>query len=206
MKGMSSLTGSSPFGLARRRVGFDESVADVGAAAVRTIIAKPRNKGFYIYPGDSTVWTNPFEATKGSHEFLVDGALQLDARAGGREHVTVIDTGVDYNHPDLDDNMWINPDDPDLFVQSNDGGANVTRDGGQTWSTQQNQPTAELYDVMVDNQYPYRLYGSQQDNSTIMVPSNRPEESAPGGHTGYWMDRQVHDILYEDVLREFREG
>jgi hypothetical protein len=64
--------------------------ADVGAVAVRTIIAKPRNEGFYIYPGESTVWTNPFEASGGSHEFLADGALQQDARAGFHFYATGI--------------------------------------------------------------------------------------------------------------------
>jgi photosystem II stability/assembly factor-like uncharacterized protein len=71
--------------------------------------------------------------------------------------------------------MWINPENPDLFIQSNDGGANVTFNGGQTWSTQFNQPTAEIYQVEVDNQYPYWLYGGQQDNySTVAVPSMPP--------------------------------
>ena len=64
--------------------------ADVGSIAVRTIIAKPRNEDFYIYPGESKAWTNPFEATKGNHEFLVDGALQLDARAGFHFYATGI--------------------------------------------------------------------------------------------------------------------
>ncbi len=71
--------------------------------------------------------------------------------------------------------MWINPEDPDLFVQANDGGANVTHNGGKTWSTQFNQPTAELYQVEVDDQYPYWLYAGQQDNwTTIAVPSRAP--------------------------------
>ncbi len=77
-------------------------------------------------------------------------------------------------HGDSHD-MWINPEDPDLFVQANDGGANVTFNGGETWSTQFNQPTAELYQVEVDDQYPYWLYAGQQDNwSTIAVPSRAP--------------------------------
>ncbi len=68
--------------------------------------------------------------------------------------------------------MWINPNNPDLFIQSNDGGATVTHNGGKTWSTQFNQPTAELYQVEVDDQYPYWLYAGQQDNyTTIAVPS-----------------------------------
>jgi photosystem II stability/assembly factor-like uncharacterized protein len=71
--------------------------------------------------------------------------------------------------------MWINPENTSLFIQSNDGGANVTHNGGETWSTQFNQPTAEIYQVEVDNQYPYWLYGGQQDNySTVSVPSMPP--------------------------------
>ena len=71
--------------------------------------------------------------------------------------------------------MWINPENPDLFIQANDGGANVTFNGGKTWSTQFNQTTAEIYQVEVDDQYPYWLYGGQQDNySTVSVPSNAP--------------------------------
>jgi len=81
--------------------------------------------------------------------------------------------------------MWINPNDPDIYVQSNDGGANVTRDGGSTWSTQNNQPTAEIYQVAVDDQFPYWVYGGQQDNSTIMLPS-LPPYSPSIGPMGFW--------------------
>ena len=71
--------------------------------------------------------------------------------------------------------IWINPNNPDLFIQANDGGANVTHNGGKTWSSQFNQPTAELYQVEVDDQYPYWLYAGQQDNyTTIAVPSFPP--------------------------------
>ena len=81
--------------------------------------------------------------------------------------------------------MWINPDNPDIFIQSNDGGANVTVDGGRNWSSQLNQPTAELYQVNVDDQFPYWLYAGQQDNTTIAVPSIPPFRN-PGGQTSYW--------------------
>jgi photosystem II stability/assembly factor-like uncharacterized protein len=67
--------------------------------------------------------------------------------------------------------LWINPDDPDIMVEGDDGGATVTLNGGRSWSTQRNQPTAELYRVTVDEQFPYRIYGAQQDNSTVSVPS-----------------------------------
>ncbi len=76
-------------------------------------------------------------------------------------------------HEDNHD-MWINPENPDLFIQGNDGGANVTHNGGKTWSTQFNQPTAELYTVEVDDQYPYWLYAGQQDNSTTIAAPSMP--------------------------------
>ncbi|MFB6273910.1 MAG: WD40/YVTN/BNR-like repeat-containing protein, partial [Salinibacter sp.] len=67
--------------------------------------------------------------------------------------------------------LWINPEDPDRMVLGNDGGAQVTVDGAETWSTYMNQPTAEMYSVTVDDEFPYRVYGPQQDNSTIRLPS-----------------------------------
>ena len=66
------------------------------------------------------------------------------------------------------------PDNPEIFIQSNDGGANVTLNGGRSWSTIYNQPTAEIYQIAVDNQFPYRVYGAQQDNSTLIAPSLPP--------------------------------
>lgn len=81
--------------------------------------------------------------------------------------------------------MWIDPTDTDVWIQSNDGGANVTRDGGRTWSTQHNQATAELYQVHTDDRFPYWLYAGQQDNSTIGVPS-LPNGNRAAGHTAYW--------------------
>lgn len=84
--------------------------------------------------------------------------------------------------------IWINPNDPNIFIQSNDGGANVTLNGGKTWSTQFNQPTAEIYQIAVDDQHPYWVYGGMQDNySTISVPVMAPYGiQAPG--IGYIMN------------------
>ena len=82
--------------------------------------------------------------------------------------------------------LWINPNNSNILVQSNDGGANVSLDGGRTWSTQYNQPTAELYQVYVDNQFPYRLYGAQQDNSTLIVPSRPLSASPPDDPIQQW--------------------
>ena len=110
--------------------------------------------------------------------------------------------------------MWINPDNPDLYIQANDGGANVTHNGGKTWSTQFNQPTAELYQVEVDDQYPYWLYAGMQDNgTTISVPSiapfgvqhsNRWIVDTGGCETGPAVPKPGdHNIIYADCKGRF---
>jgi photosystem II stability/assembly factor-like uncharacterized protein len=67
--------------------------------------------------------------------------------------------------------LWINPNNPLNMANANDGGADVTFDGGKTWSTQMNQPTAQFYRVEVDDLFPYNLYAGQQDNTPVKVPS-----------------------------------
>ena len=77
---------------------------------------------------------------------------------------------VQVPHGDNHD-LWIDPHDPQHMIEGNDGGACVSFNGGASWSSIYNQPTAEMYHVTTDNQVPYRVYGAQQDNSTITVPS-----------------------------------
>jgi photosystem II stability/assembly factor-like uncharacterized protein len=67
--------------------------------------------------------------------------------------------------------LWIDPDDPQRMIESNDGGANVTFDGGASWSSIMNQPTAQIYRVIADDQFPYWIYGAQQDNTTVAIAS-----------------------------------
>ena len=67
--------------------------------------------------------------------------------------------------------LWIDRNDPRRIIDGSDGGASVSLTGGDTWSTIYNQPTAEMYHVTTDNRIPYRIYGAQQDNSTISLPS-----------------------------------
>ena len=90
--------------------------------------------------------------------------------------------------------LWIAPEDPRRMIESNDGGANVTFDGGATWSTQANQPTAQMYRVSTDDDFPYRLLGGQQDNSAVRIRSRsgtggaigpRDWEPTAGGESGY---------------------
>lgn len=67
--------------------------------------------------------------------------------------------------------LWIDPRNPQRMIEGNDGGACVSFNGGASWSTIYNQPTAQFYHVTTDTQFPYRVYGTQQDNSAISVPS-----------------------------------
>ncbi len=90
--------------------------------------------------------------------------------------------------------LWIDPSDPQRMIQANDGGGNVSYDGGDTWSVQSNQPTAQMYRVSTDNAFPFRLLGGQQDNSALRIRSQsamddsisrRDWEPTAGGESGY---------------------
>ena len=84
----------------------------------------------------------------------------------GGTSFTEINTGHGDNH-----DLWIDPTDPSRMIVGHDGGAGVSFNGGITWSTIYNQLTGQFYRIDTDNQYPYRVYGTQQDNTSIAVPS-----------------------------------
>jgi photosystem II stability/assembly factor-like uncharacterized protein len=92
----------------------------------------------------------------------------------GGNNFTMVPTPHGDNHA-----LWIDPNDPNRMIHGNDGGACVSYNGGLSWSSLLNQPTAQFYHVTADNQNPYRVYGSQQDNTAMSVPS----ESARGAIT-----------------------
>jgi photosystem II stability/assembly factor-like uncharacterized protein len=122
-----------------------------------------------------------------------DGVYILNVRFhyskdGGRTFAE-IDTPHGDNH-----DLWIDPGDPLRMIEANDGGANVSYDRGATWSTQSNQPTAQMYRVSTDNAFPYRLLGGQQDNSAVRIRSRssrgdrigtRDWEPTAGGESGH---------------------
>ncbi|HEX3986289.1 MAG TPA: hypothetical protein VHX13_06725 [Acidobacteriaceae bacterium] len=76
-------------------------------------------------------------------------------------------------HPPHGDNhvLWINPDTPQTLIEGNDGGAAVSLNGGQAWSSEDNQPTGQFYHANLDNQFPFHIYGAQQDRSSVEGPS-----------------------------------
>jgi photosystem II stability/assembly factor-like uncharacterized protein len=89
--------------------------------------------------------------------------------------------------------LWIDPTNPKRIINGNDGGATISIDGGDTWSSVYNEPTAQFYHVITDNRFPYYMYGAQQDNSTVAIASASAEGSIDrpdwydvgGGESGY---------------------
>ncbi len=77
---------------------------------------------------------------------------------------------VDVPHIDVHDH-WINPNDNRIMINANDGGGTITFNGGKTWSSQKNQPTAQFYRVVTDDRFPYYVYGGQQDNTSMAIAS-----------------------------------
>ena len=182
------------------------------------IEAKP-GSGLYRSEDAGATWT------------LVNGSASIITRPFYYDTL-----GVDPNHPDVvwvgdegwfkstdggatfrrspvphgdNHDVWINPRNSDYMIQSNDGGANVSLDGGRTWSTQANQPTAEIYQVALDNQYPYLVYGAQQDNTTVIVPSlptgsGQEFRVGPGCETGPIIPDVNHpNVVYGSCKGQF---
>ncbi|UZO81982.1 glycosyl hydrolase [Aquimarina sp. ERC-38] len=101
--------------------------------------------------------------------------------------------------------LWIAPENPNRMIIGDDGGAQITYDGGETWSTYRNQPTSQFYRVTTDNHFPYRIYAAQQDNSTIRINhrttgssiSERDWEPTAGGESAHIaVDPKDNEIVY----------
>jgi len=110
-------------------------------------------------------YTHVFADTRDSETVYVTNLQMWKSTDGGASY-SEINTSHGDNH-----DLWIDPVDPKRMVLGNDGGAQVTYNAGLTWSSIYNQPTAQIYRIDVDDQYPYRVYGTQQDNSCVAVPS-----------------------------------
>ena len=107
--------------------------------------------------------------------------------------------------------LWLDPDDPTRMIDASDGGASISLDNGKTWSTQNNQPTASFYHVSADNQFPYNIYGAQQDNSSIGIASYNDEGAITikdwydvgGGECGFIVaDPRDPNIIYSNSENE----
>ncbi|HWQ36717.1 MAG TPA: glycosyl hydrolase [Blastocatellia bacterium] len=102
---------------------------------------------------------------KSEDTIYVLSAPALRSKDGGKTWENLSGTHGDFH------DLWINPDNPNNFIIANDGGCAITFNGGKSWSTQSNMPTAQFYRINVDNQFPYRIYGGQQDNTSVSIAS-----------------------------------
>ncbi len=127
---------------------------------------KLRQRGFYYM----TIFADPKDAN-------TVYAPQVDAlwvsRDGGKTF-TKLQTPHGDNHA-----LWIDPDDTKILLEGNDGGATVSTDGGKTWSPDHNQPTGQFYHVNLDDQFPFHIYGAQQDEGSYEGPSASPDGQIP---------------------------
>ena len=143
--------------------------------------AKPGESGVYVSDDAGASWRH----VNGDHVVTERAAYYMHIVADPQDRDTVyvlnapflksIDGGKTFSriavpHGDNHD-LWIHPEHADWMIEANDGGANVSYNGGASWSTQGNQPTAQFYRVNADNEFPYNLYGGQQDNTTVKIRS-----------------------------------
>ena len=187
---------------------------------VYALIEAQPGGGFYRSDDSGQTWTlvNPqasllqrpfYYTTLGADPTKADvvyaGAESFFKSVDGGKTVTSMRTPHGDNH-----DIWINPKDGNNMIQANDGGANVSFDGGRTWSSQMNQPTSEIYGVWMDDQFPYKIYGAQQDNSTIIMSSAADPNSTadwrsgPGCETGPIMPHPRNpEIVYASCKGQY---
>ena len=137
--------------------------------------------------------------TKDEDKVYVLNVQYHRSKDGGKTYET-------FNAPHGDHHdLWIAPEDPLRMVIADDGGAQISYDGGENWSTYNNQPTAQFYRVTTDNSFPYRIYGAQQDNSTVRIDHRTSGrsigesdwESTAGGESAHIAPNPVNpDIVY----------
>ena len=144
-------------------------------------------------------YTRVYADTKDVNTVYVLNVRYHKSTDGGKNFST-------YNAPHGDHHdLWIAPEDPERMIIGDDGGAQITYDGGETWSTYYNQPTSQFYRVTTDNAFPYRIYAAQQDNTTIRIPHRTDGysiaeddwESTAGGESAHIaVDPENDDIVY----------
>jgi len=115
---------------------------------------------------------------KNENTIYVMSASAMRSADGGKTWETLSGTHGDFH------DLWINPNDSGNFIISNDGGSAISFNSGKSWSVQSNMPTAQFYRINVDNQFPYRIYGGQQDNTSVTIASRELGSSGIGA--GSW--------------------
>ncbi|MFM8743422.1 MAG: WD40/YVTN/BNR-like repeat-containing protein, partial [Cytophagales bacterium] len=190
------------------------SVSPVNSNRVYAIIEN-ENGGVYRSDDGGTTWkkmnedrslrqrawyyTKIYADTKDEDICYVMNVSYHKSKDGGK-------TFQSYNAPHGDHHdLWIAPEDNQRMIIADDGGAQVSFDGGENWTTYHNQPTAQYYRVVTDNHFPYRIYGAQQDNTTQRIAhrtdgfsiGERDWEVTAGGESGHIaVDPTDNDVVY----------
>ncbi len=143
-------------------------------------------------------YTKVFVDPKNENLVYAPNVNFMRSRDGGRTFQSVRTPHGDHH------DLWIDPEDGNRMIVADDGGAQISFDGGENWSTYMNQPTSQLYRVSTDNAFPYRILAAQQDNSTLRIRSrttgaaitDRDWEVTAGSESGY----VVADPLNPDIV------
>lgn len=197
------------------RIGVSVSGAD--SSRVYAVIENKDGGGIYRSEDGGTKWTRVNEDGRFRQRAWYFSKMYADPKAPDTVYVLntgafkSVDGGKTFNllparHGDHH-GLWIDPQDPGRIGNANDGGASVSTDGGKSWTTQGNQPTAQFYHVAVDNAFPYHIYGAQQDNSNVRIASRTdsgiigPQDwsHAGGGECGFVIpDPRDPNIIYSN--------
>ncbi|HEV7334098.1 MAG TPA: hypothetical protein VGN63_23905 [Flavisolibacter sp.] len=143
-------------------------------------------------------YTKVYVDPKNENIVYAPNVLFMRSRDGGRTFQSIRTPHADHH------DLWIDPENPSRMIVANDGGGQVSFDGGENWSTYMNQPTAQFYRVSTDNAFPYRILGAQQDNTTVRIKSRTSGAAiteadwqvTAGSESGY----VVADPLNPDVV------
>lgn len=144
-------------------------------------------------------YTRIYADTKNEDIVYVCNVAFFKSKDGGKSFVAVPTPHADHH------DLWIDPDDNQRMIVANDGGAQISTDGSANWTTYHNQPTAQFYRVITDDHFPYRIYGAQQDNTSIRInhrsKGNSITESdwepSAGGESSYLaIDPTNNNIVY----------
>ncbi len=151
-----------------------------------------------------------FADPQNADRVIVLNAPYMESTDGGKTF-----KNIQVPHGDNHD-LWINPNNNQIMANSNDGGANITYNGGVNWSLQSNQPTAQFYRVIADNRFPYWVYGGQQDNTALAVKSRTAGPGITGkdfliiaGCESAWPafdpnnPRYIYSGCYQGIIEEY---
>src|ERR1051326_1246674 len=154
---------------------------------------------------DEPIWVRPWYGNhvtadpQNADTVYVQNLNTMRSTDGGHKF-----TLVPVPHSD-DHDLWIDPTNPKRMIESDDGGASISIDGGATWTAENNQPTGQFYHVATDNEFNYRIYASQQDSGSVGILARsdtgsigeREWHSVGGGESGYnWPDPRDSQIVY----------